>query len=235
MKKIGLVGGLTWVSTIEYYRLLNQKVNERKGGSEAAEIILYSVNFGTIRRLTEAGDWDQIAAIISDAALRLQEAGADCVLLGANTMHKIAGEVAAKLHIPLIHIARATAAVMQQQGYKKVALLGTRYTMQLPFYRDTLNEYGIETLIPGAEDVEYINKSIYEELSRNCFLPDTRKNYQRIINELKAAGAEAVILGCTEIPLLITAADSSLPVLDTTQIHAEAAVNFALSGSSDFT
>lgn len=229
MKKIGLVGGLTWVSTVEYYRLLNQKVNERKGGSEAAEIILYSVNFGTIRRLTEAGEWDQIAQIISEAALRIQEAGADCVLLGANTMHKIAPEVANKLQVPLIHIARATAEVIQKKGYRKVALLGTRYTMQLPFYRDTLYEFGIETLIPGTDDIEYVNRSIYEELSRNNFFPETRKNYQRIILELKAAGAEAVILGCTEIPLLISEADSALPILDTTLIHAEAAVDFALS------
>lgn len=229
MKKIGLVGGLTWVSTIEYYRLLNQKVNERKGGSEAAEIIIYSVNFGTIRRLTEAGEWEQIAQIISEAALRIQEAGADCVLLGANTMHKIAPEVAAQLQVPVIHIARATAEVIQKKGYRKVALLGTRYTMQLPFYRDTLDEFGIETLIPGTDDIEYVNRSIYEELSRNNFFPETRQNYQRIILELQAAGAEAVILGCTEIPLLISEVDSALPILDTTLIHAEAAVDFALS------
>ena len=229
MKKIGLVGGLTWVSTIEYYRLLNHKVNQRRGGSEAAEIILYSVNFGTIRKMTEGGLWDQIAALITDAALRLQEAGADCILLGANTMHKIAPEVASKLAVPLIHIAKETAKVIRKNKFKKVALLGTKYTMQLPFYKEALAAEGIETIIPVEEDIEYVNRSIYEELSKNLLLPETRKRYQEIIEKLKASGAEAVILGCTEIPLLITKEDSSLPILDTTEIHAEAAIEFAFS------
>lgn len=229
MKKIGLVGGLTWVSTIEYYRLLNHKVNQRMGGSEAAEIILYSVNFGTIRKMTEGGQWDQIAALITNAALKLQEAGADCVLLGANTMHKIAPEVASNLSVPLIHIAKETAKVIRKNQFKKVALLGTKYTMQLPFYREALAVEGIDTLIPVEDDIEYVNRSIYEELSKNLLLPETRKKYQEIIDKLKASGAEAVILGCTEIPLLITKEDSSLPILDTTEIHAEAAIEFAFS------
>lgn len=229
MKKVGLVGGLTWVSTIEYYRLLNHKVNQRLGGSEAAEIILYSVNFGTIRKLTETGRWDEIANIITNAALKLQEAGADCILLGANTMHKIAPEVASKLNVPLIHIANETAKVIRSSGHKKVALLGTKYTMQLSFYKDALAAEGIETIIPNEEDIEYVNRSIYEELSKNLLLPDTRSKYQQIIDKLKANGAEAVILGCTEIPLLISKEDSSLPILDTTNIHAEAAIEFAFS------
>lgn len=229
MKKVGLVGGLTWVSTIEYYRLLNLKVNQRLGGSEAAEILLYSVNFGTIRTLTETGKWDEIASIITYAALKLQEAGAECILLGANTMHKIASEVASKLNVPLIHIADETAKVIRKNGHKKVALLGTKYTMQLSFYKDALAAEGIETIIPNEEDIEYVNRSIYEELSKNLLLPETRSKYQQIIEKLKSSGAEAVILGCTEIPLLISKEDSSLPILDTTNIHAEAAIEFAFS------
>ena len=228
MKKIGLIGGLTWVSTLEYYRLLNELVNERKGGSEAAEVILYSVNFGQIKKFTESGNWDSISSIICDAARKLEEAGADCILIGANTMHKIANEVQASVKVPLIHIATVTAAAIKNRLLKKVALMGTRYTMQLDFYKNALAQQGIETLIPGEQEIEIINTAIYTELGRNIFLDDTRKKFVAVIENLAAKGAEGVILGCTEIPLLIRQSDSSIPVFDTTALHALAAVNFAL-------
>ncbi len=230
MKKIGLIGGLTWVSTLEYYRLLNELINEREGGSEAAEIILYSVNFGPIKKMTEAGDWNGISAIICHAARVLEKAGADCLMLGANTMHKIAPEIQASISIPLIHIATITAHAINKQNMKRIALLGTKYTMQLDFYKNALAQYGIETLVPGEKDIEVINTSIYTELGKNIFLPATRQQYVEIINELAGRGAEGVILGCTEIPMLIKQTDSSIPVFDTTKLHAMAAVEFALGG-----
>lgn len=230
MKKIGLIGGLTWVSTLEYYRLLNELVNERVGGSEAAEIILYSVNFGPIKKMTEAGDWNGISAIICHAARVLEKAGADCLMLGANTMHKIASEIQDSINIPLIHIATITAHAINRQNMKRVALLGTKYTMQLDFYKNALAQYGIDTLVPGEKDIELINTSIYTELGKNIFLPATRQHYVEIINGLANRGAEGVILGCTEIPMLIKQTDSSIPVFDTTCLHAMAAVEFALGG-----
>lgn len=228
MKKIGLIGGLTWVSTIEYYRLLNQLVNERLGGSEAAEVIIYSVNFGEIKKFTEANDWENISKIICAAAKELEKAGADCVLLGANTMHKIAPEVQAAVSIPLIHIADVTATAIRNKGLSKIALLGTKYTMQLDFYKNALAKKGIETLIPDEEDIQYINTAIYTELGKNIFLPETKKRFLQIIDTLAKQGAEGVILGCTEIPLLLNQSDTSLTVFDTTMIHATAAVEFSL-------
>lgn len=228
MKKIGLIGGLTWVSTIEYYRLLNQLVNEKLGGSEAAEVIIYSVNFGEIKKFTEANDWENISKIICAAAKELEKAGADCVLLGANTMHKIAPEVQAAVSIPLIHIADVTATAIRNKGLSKIALLGTKYTMQLDFYKNALAKKGIETLIPGEEDIQYINTAIYTELGKNIFLPETKKRFLQIIDTLAKQGAEGVILGCTEIPLLLNQSDTSLAVFDTTMIHATAAVEFSL-------
>jgi aspartate racemase len=215
------------VSTQDYYRLLNQLVNERLGGVEAAKVILYSVNFGEIKKLTEAGDWTGIARIICDAARKLEKAGADCMLLGANTMHKIAPEVQAAIDIPLIHIASVTAREIGAKGLKKVALLGTRYTMLLDFYKNALAEQGIETLIPSPEHIDFINNAIYTELAINQFLPETKHRFLDIIYDLEKEGAEG-ILGCTEIPLLIKQSDVQSPVFDTTAIHAKAAINYAL-------
>ena len=228
MKKIGLVGGLTWVSTVDYYRLLNELVNERKGGSEAAEIIIYSVNFGPIKKYTEEGNWKAISAIICNAAQKLETAGADCILLGANTMHKIAHEVQESISVPLIHIASVTAKAISHQSLKKVALLGTKYTMQLDFYKNALARQGIETLIPSVEKIDIINTAIYTELGKNIFLPSTKEQFIEVINDLHQQGAEGVILGCTEIPMLIKQSDSPIPVFDTTRLHALAAVDFAL-------
>lgn len=229
MKTIGLVGGLTWHSTIDYYRFMNQQVNERMGGDTAAKIIINSVDYGEIKKLTQAGDWKSITAIISGAANKAVTAGAECILLGANTMHHIAEEVAAAIAVPLIHIADATAKAILAKNINTVALLGTKYTMQFDFYKNRLASHGIRTLIPDADGVEVINNSIYEELGKGILLPSTKAKYLTVIDELTQQGAAGVILGCTEIPLLIKQEDSPVPVFDTTLLHATAAVDFALS------
>jgi aspartate racemase len=228
MKTIGLVGGLTWHSSVDYYRYFNQMVNQRLGGEEAAKIILHSVNFGTIKKLTLSDDWDGVADIIISAAQKTAEAGADCILLGANTMHYIADRVAAAINVPLIHIADATAAAIREKGLDTVALLGTKYTMQMDFYRDRLREKGISALIPDAEGIRYINESIYGELDSGIFRDETRQRYLQIISQLMELGAKGVILGCTEIPLLIKQEHAPVPVFDTAWWHAKAAVDFAL-------
>ncbi len=227
MKTIGIIGGLTWLSTADYYRLINQQINEKLGGVEAGKIILYSVNFSAIKVLTENNQWDAIADIMKDIARKLESAGADCILIGANTMHKIADEVQSAIHIPIIHIAEETAKVIQAKGMKKVALLGTKYTMQLDFYKKKLSAKGIETVIPSEQDIAYINNAIYTEMGKGLFLPETKNRFIQIINTLQQSGVEAVILGCTEIPILIKQEDVDLPVLDTTDIHVSAAVKFA--------
>jgi aspartate racemase len=229
MKTIGIIGGLTWLSTAEYYRVLNEMVNARLGGVASAKIVLHSVNFEEIKTLTFADDWEGISRLICDLARKLEAAGADCILIGANTMHRIADQVQAAVNIPVIHIAAATGRAIQEKKLKKVALLGTRYTMELGFYQRVLEQDGITTIIPGEEDRQYIHDAIYNEMGKNLFLPATRERFLAIISQLAAAGAEGVILGCTEIPLLIKQNDCSLPVFDTTQIHAAAALAFALS------
>jgi aspartate racemase len=228
MKTIGLIGGLTWLSTAAYYKLLNEKVAKKLGGVHSAKIILHSVDFAEIKELTENNDWDGIAAIICPAAQGLERAGAHCILIGANTMHKIAAEVQAAVNIPVIHIADVVAAAINEKGLKKVALLGTKYTMQLDFYKDRLRQNGIEVLIPDTAAMEYINRSIYDEFSKNIFLSSTKQQYLLIMQALLQQGAEGFILGCTEIPILIQQADCSAPLLDTLFIHAAAAVDYAL-------
>lgn len=228
MKTIGLVGGITWLSTVEYYKQMNLLVSQRLGAPASAKILLYSVNFAEIKELTLADDWAGIASLIGRAAAKLEQAGADCLLLGANTMHKIAPEVREKISIPLLHVAEATAAAITKKQLTKVALLGTRYTMQLPFYTNILASHGIETIIPGEEDIEYVNNAIYSEMGAGIFLPTTKARFIAIIEKLVAEGAQGVILGCTEIPLLVGQQDCSVPVFDTTFIHACAAVDFAL-------
>ncbi len=228
MKTIGLIGGLTWYSTLDYYRLLNELVNKRLGGSHAAKIILNSVDFAEIKILTEQQDWDGLAAIMCNAARSIEAGGADCVIIGANTMHKIADKVQAAITIPVIHIADAVASVIKMQQLKTVALLGTKYTMQLDFYKNKLADNGIHTIIPGAADIEFINNSIYTEFSKGIFLPETKQQYISIIDTLTNNGAEGVIFGCTEIPILIKQQDCNIPVFDTALIHSMAAVDFAL-------
>lgn len=231
MKTIGLIGGLTWLSTAEYYRVLNELVAEKLGGFHSAKIILHSVDFAGIKVLTENNDWNGIASIICPAAKGLELAGADCILIGANTMHKIADEVQAAVNIPVIHIAGAVADAINKKGLKKVALLGTKYTMQLDFYKNRLQAKGIEVMTPGEADTEYINSSIYNEFSKNSFLQSTKQEYLRIMNEMITQGAEGFILGCTEIPILIKQSDCVVPLFDTSFIHSAAAVDFALSNT----
>jgi len=226
MKSIGLIGGLTYVSTIEYYRYINELANEKLGGNETIEVIMYSVNFGEIKVLTEAGDWNKISDIICKVAQTIELAGASCLLIGANTMHKIADEVQAAIKIPVIHIAEAVAKTILKNGLKKVGLLGTRYTMQLGFYTDHLARYGIETIIPDQEDVEYINYTIYNEFSKNIFTAEAKEKYLNIISKLKEKGAEGIVGGCTEIPILIKPGDCTIPIFDTAKIHSEAGVEY---------
>jgi aspartate racemase len=229
MKTIGLIGGITWHSTLDYYRLINQQINEKLGGSSSAKIVLNSLNFELVKHKTVEQDWDGLAKMMIEEVKKLESAGADCVVLCANTMHQIAPQVQAKTNLPLIHIASVTANSVLRQKLTKVALLGTKYTMQLDFYRNTLLQKGISTVIPNEADIEIVNNAIYDEMSKGQFLPATKTNFLRIIEALTDQGAQGAILGCTEIPILIQQNDVSIPVFDTTTIHVEAAVAFALS------
>ena len=228
MKTIGLVGGTGWVSTLDYYRYFNELVFKNTDGESTAEVLINSVNYPAIAKLTAAGKWDEITKIITNAALALQTAGAECILLGANTMHHIAPQVKAAINIPFIHIAEETGKEISKKGIKKVALLGTKYTMQLPFFKDVLASMGIETIIPNESEIQIINDAIYKELALGIITAATKENYLEIMQKLQQEGAEGIILGCTEIPLLIKPNDFDLPLFDTTFIHANAAVNFSL-------
>ena len=229
MKTIGLIGGITWHSTLDYYRLINQMMNEKLGGDASAKILMSSLNFEEIKSLTIAEDWDGIASVILTEVTKLEEAGADCMLLCANTMHKIAEEIEVSLSVPLIHIAEETGKEIVNKQLSTVALLGTRYTMLLDFYKDKLSEQGLKTIIPNEEEIHYINSAIYNEMGNGIFLPERKEGFLKIINRLISEGAEGIILGCTEIPILIKQEDVSVPVFDTTAIHSAAAVEFALS------
>ncbi len=228
MKTIGLIGGLSWVSTLDYYKHLNMLVNERLGGDEAAKIQMVSVNFGEIKKRTLEDDWAGITTIIGQAAQTLEKGGSDCVLIGANTMHRIAPEVQAMVNIPVLHIAEATAAAIQAKGLHKILLLGTKYTMAMESYKDILKKQGIETIIPDASGIEMVNEAIYKEMGKGLFLPETKENFIRLIEKMSNQGAEGVILGCTEIPQLLQQKDLEIPLFDTAYLHAKAAVDFAL-------
>jgi aspartate racemase len=229
MKTIGLIGGITWLSSLDYYRLLNEMINEKLGGVGAGKIILYSVNFAEIKTLTEADKWDELLVHMQDAARKLERAGADCIMIGANTMHKIADPIREAVDIPLIHVAEETAKIIRDRKMTTVALLGTKYTMQLDFYKDKLSQQGIQVIIPGEDDIHYINHAIYNEMGKGIFLPETKERFLAVIDKLIRQGAEGIILGCTEIPILIKPEDCRVPVFDTTRIHSAAAVVFALS------
>jgi aspartate racemase len=227
MKTIGLIGGTSWHSTIDYYRIINETVNARTGDNSSARILLYSVDYGEIIVLTEKEDWEGIAKILCDAAKKLEAAGADCLLLCANTMHLNAEKVQEAIRIPLIHVADVTIKAIQEENCSGVLLLGTKYTMLGGFYSQRLHAKGIKTFIPDANVREKINSTIYNELGRGIFLPETKKMYLDIIREFIPMGVQGVILGCTEIPLLIKQEDCTIPVFDTTRLHAVSAVNFA--------
>ena len=228
MKTLGFIGGLTWLSSVDYYTLLNKLTNEKIGGSSSCKILMYSVNFEDIKALTLSNDWDGLANMLSGIAQTLEKAGADCLLIGANTMHNIADKVQAAITIPLINIVDATAKEITSRHIKKVALLGTKYTMQLDFFKDKLAQQNIETIIPDDTEIEYINDCIYSEMSKGIFLPERKAGFIKIIQSLQAKGAEGIILGCTEIPILIKQEDVSIPVFDTTLLHVRAAVTFAV-------
>jgi len=226
MKTIGLIGGITWVSTIEYYRFINSEVNNRAGGNNSAKIILHSVNFGEFKQLADEDKWDEIALRLEAIAGKLKDDGADFVIICSNTPHKVANKINFK--IPFIHIADVTAEEVRKSKISKVALLGTKFTMQEDFYKEKMRERNIETIIPDADDMEFIHSSIFTELAKDIFTEATKNKYITIINKLIEKGAQGVILGCTEIPLLIKQEDSTVPVFDTTIIHATAAVDCAL-------
>lgn len=228
MKTIGLVGGISWVSTLDYYRYLNEGINAQLGGLNFARCIIHSLNYADIKKNNDNNAWDKTLEMLTEACRHIEAAGAHFVLLGANTMHMIADEVQAAINIPLLHIAEATAAAITEKKVRKVALLGTRFTMERNFFTSKLTAAGIETLIPGEEDRAFIHKTIADELGKGIVLPATRQRYLDITAQLVAQGAEGVILGCTEIPLLIRQEDLDIPVFDTTFIHASAAVKFAL-------
>jgi len=229
MKKIGLIGGISWSSTIDYYRMINEKTNERLGGLNYAECLVYSVNFNDFTSRTAKHDWDGVFGLFSGPAQILQDAGADALLLCANTAHAVAERIADLIEIPLIDIRIETIKAIKAQGLKKVALLGTVYTMELDFYRDMFAANGIETIIPqNKSDRLMIEDTLLEELGKGIMLPETKEKYLKIIDGLIAQGAEGVILGCTEIPLLISKSDLAVPVFNTSAIHVAAAVRFML-------
>ncbi len=229
MKTIGLLGGMSWESTATYYRKINEGIKKILGGFHSAKIVLYSVDFAEIEELQEAGEWDKTAVILGDAASRIEAGGADFMLICTNTMHKVAPEIEKKLNIPLLHIADATAEVIKKETISKIGLLGTRFTMEQDFYKGRLEElYGIEVLIPNASDRDIVHTVIYNELCLGKISDNSRNEFIRITKDLNQQGAEGVILGCTEIALLIQQQHTPVPLFDTTKIHAERAIERAL-------
>ncbi len=229
MKTIGLIGGMSWESSIEYYRIINETIRDRLGGLHSAKSLMYSVDFAEIEVLQHQGRWDEAARLMIDAARRLEKGGADFVLICTNTMHKLADAVQAEIAIPLLHIADATAAAIRGCELKTVGLLGTRFTMEEDFYRGSLvDRHGLRVLIPDATDRAIVHRVIYEELVVGAIKTPSRAEYRRIIKALVGQGAEGIILGCTEIGLLVKEEDSPVPLFDTTHLHALAAVDAAL-------
>lgn len=230
MKTIGMIGGMSWESSIEYYRIINETVKEKLGGLHSAKSLMYSVDFSGIEELQHANRWDEATEMMIDAARHVESGGADFLVICTNTMHRMAAEVESALSIPLLHIADATAEAIRARGLNRVALLGTKFTMEGDFYRGRLSDmHGLDVLIPEDADREAIHRVIYNELVLGIIRDESRQAYRRIIGKLTAEGAEGVILGCTEIGLLIRPEDSPVPLFDTTVVHARAAVDLALS------
>ena len=228
MKTIGMIGGMSWESTVTYYQLVNEVVKRELGGLHSAKVLLYSVDFAEIENYQASGEWEKSAVLLSEAAENLEKAGADFIVICTNTMHKVAPEIQRHIGIPIVHIAEATAEKLKERHVERVALLGTKYTMTQNFYKDRLTAAGIEVLVPEAEDIETVNDIIYQELCLGVVLEQSRDKYRCMIEKLAERGAQGVILGCTEIGLLIQQKDSVLPVFDTTQIHAEKAAMLSL-------
>lgn len=230
MKTIGLIGGMSWESTAHYYALINKMVNNRLGGNCSAKLLVYSINLEELTQRTFADKWDEAADIMIDAARRLECGGADFVLIGANTMHIAAEQVEHSITVPLLHIADATADRILAQGIRRVGLLGTAFTMEKGFYKDRLRErFALDVMVPGPEDRKLLHGIVFNELVHGVINPESTAKLRRVIADLQSSGAEAIILGCTELPMILKQADSPLPLFDTTTIHSEAAVDRALS------
>lgn len=230
MKIIGLIGGTSWLSTAEYYRLINEDVAARLGGLNNAKCVIYTVNMADVAEINKREDWDALLELFGNAASHLKAAGAEGLILCANTPHVIADRLEKRAAMPLLHIADATALAIRAQGLERVALLGTRYTMELPFFKDRLAWHGITAVAPNDGERAFIHDSIFTELAKNVIRPETRTRYLEIMERMaKEEGTRGAILGCTEIPLLVKQSDTKIPVFDTTALHARAAVDFALS------
>lgn len=229
MKTIGLLGGMSWESTALYYKQINEEVKKQLGGLHSAKVVIYSVDFDEIEKLQHLGKWDETAKILSEAAQNIQNAGADFLLICTNTMHKVAPIIQENISIPILHIANATGKKLQEEGIKKVGLLGTAFTMEQDFYKDTISKnFDIEVIVPNKEDIKIVHEIIYEELCLGEINVSSKKEYLRIMDLLKAKGAQGVILGCTEIGMLVSQKDTDIKLFDTTSIHAQEAVNEAL-------
>lgn len=228
MKTIGLIGGMSWESTVPYYRALNERVKARLGGLHSARVVLWSVDFHEIEQLQTSGRWDEAGLLLADVAKRLEAAGADLIVLCTNTMHKVAETIASATALPFLHIADPTAAALHAAGHGRVGLLGTRFTMEQPFYRERLESAGLQVIVPGEDDRATVHRIIYEELCLGQLHEHSREHYRGVMQRLVDAGAQAIILGCTEIGLLVGPGDASVPLFDTTALHAQAAADWAL-------
>ena len=232
MKTIGLIGGMSWESSAEYYRIINETMKEKLGGLHSAKCIMYSVDFEEIEKLQHASKWKEATEVMIDAARRVEKGGADFIVICTNTMHKMADEVQSSITIPLLHIADATAEKIRSKGLKKVGLLGTKFTMEEDFYKGRLsNTFGLDVIIPEEDEREIVHDIIYKELCLGEIKKSSKKKFKKIIENLVSRGAEGIILGCTEIPLLIKQEDCSVPLFDTTEIHARSAVELSLARS----
>ncbi|MGP8214099.1 MAG: aspartate/glutamate racemase family protein [Bacteroidia bacterium] len=229
MKILGITGGTSWASTIDYYRAINLGVNEKLGGNNFAECIIYSFNYNDIIKNTSVKNFKAVYKLMFDACIHLKNSGAKAIVLGANTMHMFAERLEEAVQLPVIHIAKATAAEIKKRGLGKAGLLGTRFTMEMDFFKDKLKEQGIEILLPSDEEKEFVHQTIFDELGKGILKEETKARYISIFTNLRNKGAEGIILGCTEIPLLIKDSDFNLPLFNTTLIHSKAAVDFALS------
>lgn len=230
MKTIGLIGGSSWVSTMDYYRLLNESVHRKLGGYNYAQCILYSFNFAEIKKLIDAKDWTTTLTRLSGVANDLAAVGAECIMMCANTMHVVAEDLSRAIDIPVIHIAEATANAIAHQGLKRIGLLGTKFTMEMDFFTRKLDDRRIETVIPPEEDREFIHATIFDELGKGIIRDATKRQYLDIIRGLTKQGVQGIVLGCSEIPLLIEQRDCSVPLFDTVALHVEEGVRFALNG-----
>ena len=228
MKTIGLIGGMSWESTVTYYQVMNERINAALGGYHSAKVLLYSVDFAEVEAAQRQEDWQRVGELLADAAQRLERGGADFVLLGTNTMHRCSAQIERAIGVPLIHIADATADALLAAGFTRIALLGTRYTMEQTFYRERLEARGIRVDIPHAQEREMIHRVIFDELCFGKQEPASREAYVRVVERMAAEGAQAAVLGCTEIGMLLRPSDTAVPLVDTTVVHAQAAVKLAL-------